>query len=265
MHTGCDDGDVRLVGGATPEEGRVEICYNNDWGTVCDDSWDSSDAGVVCRQLGLPDTGATAYSAAFFGQGTGPILLDEVNCFGTESRLAFCPANPIGNHNCGHSEDAGVRCTSSGFRYATERCFNKDYNYLKGDQSGIFKRKKFFFGSVYQTLLIVCTNLINLAMRFQITNLATYINFIRLTPKGGSMEGGGPGGTCPPLPPPPPPHTHTHTSRNNCFDHNFVVNVKVGMPKCRMKFFFCTLQVHTFYHVHTLPPPPPKKNIQDPP
>ena len=99
------------MGGATPEEGRVEFCYNENWGTVCDDSWDSDDARVVCRQLGFPVTVTTAFSRASFGQGTGPILLDDVGCVGTESRLANCSASPIGDHNCAHSEDAGVRCS----------------------------------------------------------------------------------------------------------------------------------------------------------
>ena len=53
----CTTGELRLVGGDVPNEGRVEICINNVWGTVCDDGWSSVDATVVCRQLGYSTRG----------------------------------------------------------------------------------------------------------------------------------------------------------------------------------------------------------------
>ena len=88
----------------------MEFCFNNTWGTVCDDGWNGNDASVVCRQLGFLSQNAVPVVRALFGQGLGPILLDDVNCVGNESRLADCSANPIGEHNCAHFEDAGVRC-----------------------------------------------------------------------------------------------------------------------------------------------------------
>ena len=53
----CEDGEIRLVGGSLANEGRVEICINYQWGTVCDDGWESNDATLVCRQLGYRPKG----------------------------------------------------------------------------------------------------------------------------------------------------------------------------------------------------------------
>ncbi|XP_019860852.1 PREDICTED: uncharacterized protein LOC109589170, partial [Amphimedon queenslandica] len=103
----CTPGTVRLVNGANSTEGRVELCHNGKWGTVCDDYWDNTDASVVCRQLGYDSVGA-AFNRAYFGQGTGSIVMDDVDCNGGESYLTNCTHTIY--QNCGHSEDAGVRC-----------------------------------------------------------------------------------------------------------------------------------------------------------
>ena len=100
---------IRLVGGPQNSSGRVEVYYNGRWGTVCDDDWDNYDARVVCRQLGFRFV-VKAYRSAHYGLGTGPILLSNVDCSGSESSLFSCRHYGVGNHNCGHNEDAGVRC-----------------------------------------------------------------------------------------------------------------------------------------------------------
>ena len=59
---GCPMGEIRLVGGSSYAEGLVEICLNNEWGTVCDQMWDATDAAVVCRQLGFASIGASIFT-----------------------------------------------------------------------------------------------------------------------------------------------------------------------------------------------------------
>ncbi|XP_073411927.1 scavenger receptor cysteine-rich domain-containing protein DMBT1-like [Dendrobates tinctorius] len=89
--------------------GRVEIYFNGEWGTVCDDLFDMSDAEVVCRQVGCGRP-ISPHIGAYFGEGKGPIVLDDMNCHGNETYLWNCSHRGLGIHNCGHHEDAGVTC-----------------------------------------------------------------------------------------------------------------------------------------------------------
>ncbi|XP_014940813.1 macrophage scavenger receptor types I and II isoform X1 [Acinonyx jubatus] len=100
---------VRLVGGSGPHEGRVEIFHSGHWGTVCDDHWELRGGQVICRSLGYQGVQAV-HKGAYFGQGTGPIWLNEVFCFGRESSIEECKIKQWGARVCSHSEDAGVTC-----------------------------------------------------------------------------------------------------------------------------------------------------------
>ena len=125
----------------------MEICYDNTYGTVCDDKWDILDARVVCRALGyspeglysptchgwkVPSVillgviycsnyvwlaGAIPVFSGFFGEGSGPIFIDDVVCSGSESSLLSCPFSAIGLHDCDHTEDAGVKCEGTSIIY----------------------------------------------------------------------------------------------------------------------------------------------------
>ncbi|NWI99343.1 DMBT1 protein, partial [Crypturellus undulatus] len=88
--------------------GRLELFHNGSWGTVCDDGFDLRDAAVVCRQLGCGDA-ISFHGRALFGEGTGPVLLDELACIGDEESLAQCSHQGLGIHDCSHKEDAGLR------------------------------------------------------------------------------------------------------------------------------------------------------------
>lgn len=106
---------VRLADGPNTRSGRVEIKYNGAWGTICDDEWDVNDAGVICRSLGYPGADQ-AILRGRFGPGEGDIVLDNVNCSGSEVNVESCLHSDFLDNNCGHGEDAGVICLPQGRR-----------------------------------------------------------------------------------------------------------------------------------------------------
>lgn len=87
--------------------------HSGSWGSVCDDDWDVVDANVVCRQLGC-GLALPVPRPLTFGQGRGPIFLDNVECRGQEASLSECGSRGWGVHNCFHYEDVAVLCDGEG-------------------------------------------------------------------------------------------------------------------------------------------------------
>ena len=98
---------VRLAEGSSYNEGRVEVYYSGEWGTMCDNEWDEHKATMVCTQLGLGTTGIPQN----FGPGTGRVLLSNIICYDNNKIIASCGHHGVGiTLHCGHSEDVGVKC-----------------------------------------------------------------------------------------------------------------------------------------------------------
>uniref|UniRef100_A0AAY5KLM1 SRCR domain-containing protein n=2 Tax=Esox lucius TaxID=8010 RepID=A0AAY5KLM1_ESOLU len=110
LSTGVLSPQIRLVNGTGLCSGKVEVNYSGQWGTVCGDNWNMTDAEVVCRHLNC-GSALSAPRNASFSQGSGPIWMNDVKCSGNESTLTQCPHSTT--HNCS-GEDAGVVCSGVG-------------------------------------------------------------------------------------------------------------------------------------------------------
>ncbi|KAI8487025.1 hypothetical protein Bbelb_352850 [Branchiostoma belcheri] len=141
---------VRLVGGRFPWEGRVEVFYNGEWGSVCGRSyWNSQDANVVCRELGYGPS--TVYSTYSFGQGSGPIWFGRYNsrpdCYGHEMSIFNCLRGPPGNvySGCTHYYDVGIRCNMNTHVSPRPTCQMKKWGGItsKSTTTEIFTNLKF--------------------------------------------------------------------------------------------------------------------------
>ncbi|KAK3713138.1 hypothetical protein QZH41_010040 [Actinostola sp. cb2023] len=108
----ASEGNIRLNGGRSPKEGRVEIFHRGEWGSVCEDKWSQEDAKVVCFELGFTSV-ISHYQS--FGPGSGRVWLNNVECRGNESTLTSCRRSYWGRNPCTHDEDVGVICGDNAY------------------------------------------------------------------------------------------------------------------------------------------------------
>ncbi|WAQ95363.1 DMBT1-like protein, partial [Mya arenaria] len=105
---------IRLVNGTGPQSGRVELKYRGQWGTICDDNFDDLEANVICNMLGFSGKNAKAHIGAYYGEGQGDIIVDELRCVGIEEDISECKSSDwLSPTNCNHNEDAAVECCKS--------------------------------------------------------------------------------------------------------------------------------------------------------
>ncbi|KAJ8027049.1 Deleted in malignant brain tumors 1 protein [Holothuria leucospilota] len=107
--TGNKIDKVRLVDGSSNSSGRIEVLFDGEWGTVCQEEWTLADANVVCKQLGYQSV-IVSFRNALFGEGSGIIWMTNVHCTGNEMSLSGCNYTLFGNLGCSHHQDVGVLC-----------------------------------------------------------------------------------------------------------------------------------------------------------
>ena len=120
----CNDGDIKLSGSSYSSQGRVDLCINGTWGTICSDYFDINDANVVCRQLGYFPYGMLVKCYYYHSKihcisgaiiinswsNVFPVYINDLNCTGNESTVWDCPHNGLIDYSCYYRNDAAIAC-----------------------------------------------------------------------------------------------------------------------------------------------------------
>ncbi len=128
--------DVRLVDGARPSEGRVEVRHNGEWGHLCGRDFDRREAQVICRQLGLPtETAQHRFSEPFGRPPQGQVAwLDSVACTGDEARLTDCDLQPwLIDGSCTIYGPVSITCLAGECRPGDVRCADDTHSQACGE------------------------------------------------------------------------------------------------------------------------------------
>ncbi|XP_001951968.4 uncharacterized protein LOC100160261 [Acyrthosiphon pisum] len=121
--------EIRLMGGNTTNEGRVEVKVLGEWGVICDDKFDLREANVICRELGFLSSVAVKPNSYYGVPNKTRFVLDDLNCNGTENSLYSCQFKEWGVHDCNAQESAGVVCRVAGGK----ACSNDEFECKSGE------------------------------------------------------------------------------------------------------------------------------------
>ena len=117
-----------MVNGTFTTEGRVEVCSNGIWGTICANGFTAIDAYVICKELGygllgkdfeckmfvfIYDPEPTVYNNSYYGDGDGSIVISELDCKGYEPTVLDCAKKDYGSFTCSRSSIIGIVCQES--------------------------------------------------------------------------------------------------------------------------------------------------------
>ena len=124
---------ARLIGGDQYSYGRLQVNYNNTWGTVCRRGFTIDTADIVCLQLGFTSGAASFNVSGPSGSENSTIWLSNINCAGNESNLAECSHSYWGQTGCSHDEDVTIACIRGTVYLTVFVCYKKNTEMFGND------------------------------------------------------------------------------------------------------------------------------------